>query len=108
MFWTKAICCKEENCFLKSEVKRLEKEVYTLEMKILALQVPPPYIVFEDNLWIYVWVELNEKEKKQLDLTKDRRRYYYISWKVCEIKDCFSTYWEVKAYLKWLWVLLSN
>jgi len=54
MFWTKAICCKEENCFLKSEVKRLEKEVYTLEMKIVALQVPTPYIDYEDNLRKYV------------------------------------------------------
>ena len=50
MFWTKAICCKEENASLKSEVKRLEKEVYTLEMKIFAFQLPKPYIVFKDSL----------------------------------------------------------
>jgi len=108
MFWKKAICpYKKENCSLKLTVHQLENKVEELEKEIISLQIPKPYMLFNEY-WVYcLCKQLTTKEKKEWS-KNDISRMYYVNSITCKLIDKFSTYWEVKAYLKWMWVLLSN
>ena len=66
MFWKKAICpYKKENCSLKLTVHQLENKVEELEKEIISLQIPKPYMLFNEY-WVYcLCKQLTTKEKKE-------------------------------------------